>query len=84
MIHNNLAAKSASLHRDDKPLKYDTPMPIFETVDEARQSLILERGNHEYYIKESPVIVDLFDVCWVADNKLYSYQYKKKVTGYRK
>ena len=59
-------------------------MPIFETVEEARQSLIIEKGNHEYSIKESNVSIDLFYVRWVADNELYSYQYKKKVTGYKR
>ena len=84
MIHNNLAAKSAAMHRNDKKKKYYIPIPIFETVEEARQSLIKEKGQHEYRIKESSVSVDLFDVCWVTDNELYTYQYKKKVTGYRK
>lgn len=56
-------------------------MPIFETIEEARQSLILEKGNHAYAIKESPVAINLFEVCWVQDNKLYFYSYKKKITG---
>lgn len=57
-------------------------MPIFETIEEARQSLILEKGNREYSIKESPVAVNLFEVCWVQDNELYFYSYKKKITGW--
>lgn len=58
-------------------------MPIFETVEEARKSLILEEGNHAYSIKESPVAINLFEVCWVQDNVLYFYSYKKKITGWR-
>ena len=59
------------------------PIPIFETVEEARKSLILEKGNHEYSIKESYVAVNLFRVCWVQDNEVYVYEYEKKITGWR-
>ena len=72
---------SAHIHRNDK--KSHKPLiPVFETIDEARKSLILEKGKHEYRIIESPVSIDLFDVCWVSNNELYQYTYKKKITGY--
>jgi len=72
---------SAAKHRSDKSIPKQI-MPIFETVEEARKSLILEKGNHEYRIKESVAYIDVFDVCWIEDNELYQYSYKKKITGY--
>ena len=82
MIYPPIAAWSAARNKNSKSIPR-IPMPIFETVDEARKSLIIEKGNHEYRIKESYVNIDLFDVCWVCDNELYQYTYTKKITGYK-
>ena len=85
MIHIPIAAYCAAAQQNKKR-RSSIPkflMPIFETIDEARKSLIAEKGNHEFAIKESPVAIDLFVVCWVEDNNLYQYQYRKKITSYR-
>lgn len=86
MVFPPIAAWLAARNQRDKMPVSNIPhvtMPIFETVEEARKSLSIEKGNHEFRIKESPIAVNLFDVCWVEDNELYHYTYDKKVTGYK-
>lgn len=82
MIPSVIHSYIASSKNQKEKLTYQ-PIPIFETVEEARQSLIKEKGNYEYSIKESYVAVNLFRVCWVQDNEVYTYEYEKKITGWR-
>ena len=82
MIPSVIPAYIAGSKNKKEKLPYQ-PIPIFETVEEARQSLIKEKGNHEYSIKESNIAVNLFRVCWVQDNEVYVYEYEKKIAGWR-
>jgi len=75
------AANNSSKKRTSMP---HVSTPIFETIDEARQSLIKEQGPHEYYIREDPISISRFKVSWITDNKIYELSYEKKVTGIRK
>lgn len=56
--------------------------PVFETVDEARQSLVERYGKREYLIEESHSSRSTFDVIYIKDNKMCRMTYDKKITGY--
>ena len=82
MIYPPLAAWAAS-HKGPGEHLPSAQTPIYESMDEARKSLINEKGFHEYWIREHDRELYSFRVYYIQDNQLVGFDYPRKIVGFR-